>query len=217
MIDYENGEVIDLLPALMKYDSDIKAISYALRKGKEKMILYTEQTKLLANIDALPEEIIDLLSLEPNSHYYDQNFELEQKRKIIRSTLGWYMRAGTVEAVEEMMQVVFGSGGAVEWYDFTDAIGEPGQFDVYTDTILTQELIEQMLLILKRVKKASAHLRHLNIKREHNTKVEFGSTFVTCIKNAFYTSDEQENYFDVDFMFASTLNQKISNVMRGVE
>ena len=32
MINYDAGELIDLLPANMKYDPDVRAISYALKR-----------------------------------------------------------------------------------------------------------------------------------------------------------------------------------------
>ena len=88
MINYDAGEITDLLPAFMKYDSDVQAISYALKRGKEKMLAFSERMKLLVNVDALPEELVDLLAIELNSHYYDQALPLDQKRSIVKSTIG---------------------------------------------------------------------------------------------------------------------------------
>lgn len=185
MINYKDGEILDLLPAAIKYDTDVQAISYALRKGTEKLLFYVERMKLMANVDQLPEEIVNLLALELNSHYYDQGLPLEQKRKIIKATMGWYMQAGTVAAVEDMLQIVFGNGRVEEWYDFADGEGKPGTFDAFTDVVLTEESIEQLRNVLKRVKKESAHLRRLNIENQFYSKFDFGSVSGARIKNTF--------------------------------
>ena len=185
MINYDAGEITDLLPAFMKYDSDVQAISYALKRGKEKMLAFSERMKLLVNVDALPEELVDLLAIELNSHYYDQALPLDQKRSIVKSTIGWYMQAGTVAAVEDMLQIVFGNGRTKEWYNFSDGERKPGTFDAYADTILTQESIERLGIVLQRVKKASAHLRRLQIERSFHSSLDFGSVRVVKIRNVF--------------------------------
>ncbi len=191
MINYDVGELIDLLPANLKYDSDVRAISYALKCGKDKMLHYCERIKLLSNIDALSADIVDLIALEFNSHYYDQMLPLEQKRSIVKATLGWYMQAGTVAAVEEMMQIIFGNGGTVEWYEFSDGPGKPGTFDIFTDATLTPDLMDRLGEILKRVKKASAHLRKLEIVRDYYDSLDFGAAVVSRLRNEFHSAHEE--------------------------
>lgn len=215
MINYDKGELMDLLPAGLKYDPDVRALSYALKQGKDKLLQYCERIKLLSNIDALPEELLDLIALELNSHYYDQMLSLEQKRSIVKATLGWYMQAGTVAAVEEMMQIIFGNGGTVEWYDFADGSGKPGTFDIFTDATLTPDLMERMMTILKRVKKASAHLRRLEIKREYQENMEFGSAVVSRMQNEFYSAHEEVRDNNLELRILMHVNCRIKNVMKG--
>lgn len=213
MINYDAGEITDLLPAFMKYDSDVQAISYALKRGKEKMLAFSERMKLLVNIDGLPEELVDLLAIELNSHYYDQALPLDQKRSIVKSTIGWYMQAGTVAAVEDMLQIVFGNGRTEEWYNFSDGEGKPGTFDAFADTVLTQESMEQLGIVLKRVKKASAHLRRLQIEKQFCGQLEFGCIYVSQVKNRFYCMHEEVREYNMQMVFTSTFAQKITNRM----
>ena len=217
MINYNEGEILNLLPAAIKNDSDVIAISYALEKGKEKLLAYCERIKLLSNVDALPEELVDLLALELNSHYYDQDLSLEQKRNIVKATLGWYMQAGTVAAVEEMMDIIFGNGGTVEWYNYAEGPGKPGTFDIFTDMILSPELMEQLITVLRRVKKASAHLRRLEIKRNHYHDLEFGFALAAKIRNTFYSADETVNEVNFELFFSVAAARRIKNVMKGGE
>lgn len=215
MINYDTGELIDLLPANLKYDSDVQAISYALKRGKDKLLHYCERIRLSSNIDALPEDIVDLIALELNSHYYDQTLPLEQKRSIVKATLGWYMQAGTVVAVEEMMAIIFGSGGSVDWYEFPDGPGKPGTFDIFTDATLTPDLMKQLGEILERVKKASAHLRKLEIIRDYYDSLGFGSAVASRLRNEFYSIHEevQENYMELQTVIC--VSSRIKNVIKG--
>lgn len=215
VINYDAGELIDLLPANLKYDSDVRAISYALKCGKDKLLHYCERIRLYSNIDALPEDIVDLIALEFNSHYYDQTLPLEQKRRIVKATLGWYMQAGTVAAVEEMMVIIFGNGGTVDWYEFPDGPGKPGTFDIFTDETLAPGLMERLGEILKRVKKASAHLRKLEIIRDYYDSLEFGSAMGFRLRNEFYSAHEevQENCMGVQA--AICVSSRIKNVIKG--
>ena len=215
MINYDAGEITDLLPAFMKYDSDVQAISYALKRGKEKMLAFSERMKLLVNIDGLPEELVDLLAIELNSHYYDQALPLDQKRSIVKSTIGWYMQAGTVAAVEDMLQIVFGNGRTEEWYNFSDGEGKPGTFDVFTDTALTPELMQRLGTVLKRIKKESAHLRKFRIERDVCGTLEFGSVYRPRLRNTFYSANEEVGSYSSDLLFASAFIQRIKNYMEG--
>ena len=211
MINYDIGEITDLLPASIKYNEDVIAISYALKMAKERLLLYCERIKLWSNIDQLPEEVIDLMALELNAHYYSQEMGLEKKREIVKAALGWYINAGTVEAVEEMMRIIFGNGGTEEWYNFSDGPGKPGTFDIFTDATLTPDLLEQLTIILRRVKKASAHLRRIRIERKYYSSVRFGSAAVSKIKNTIQSANEEVNRMETQALFLTAAARRIRN------
>ena len=179
------------------------------------MLAFSERMKLLVNIDGLPEELVDLLAIELNSHYYDQALPLDQKRSIVKSTIGWYMQAGTVAAVEDMLQIVFGNGRTEEWYNFSDGEGKPGTFDVFTDVALTPELMQRLGIVLKRIKKESAHLRKFRIERDVCGALEFGSVYRSRLRNTFYSANEEVSSYSSDLLFASVFIQRIKNYMEG--
>ena len=86
---------------------------------------------------------------------YDETFPLEQKRELVKGTMRWYNRAGTVAAVQEMIDKVFSSGYVLEWFETG---GEPGTFQISTSTLITPELIAQFNEAVKSVKNISSHL-----------------------------------------------------------
>lgn len=168
MIKYSESELIDILPPPMKDNDDVRAISYAVKMATAKLIAFSKRTALYADIDQVPEKILDLMALEMRTQYYDQTMDIDTKRNLVRSTLSWYERAGTPSAVEELVRSIFGVGEVVEWFDFDPSEGEivPGQFDIETNAVMTPQAAEELSKIIRKVKRASSHLRRVLTRRE---------------------------------------------------
>lgn len=167
MIKYSESELTDLLPSSIKEDTDIQAISYALRMAVQKLITFSKRTRLSGDIDQISEDILDLMAVELQTQYYDRSLDLETKRNLVKNTMQWHAKAGTPSAVEELAKVVFGVGEVVEWFDFDPGEGEivPGQFDIETNAVMTAQMAEDFTKIIRKVKNASSHLRRVLIRR----------------------------------------------------
>jgi phage tail P2-like protein len=166
MIKLSDAELISVLPPFLKENADMQAISYAFKKGMEKMLAYAGLSALYADIEGLPDEIVDLLALEFQSQYYDESMDLDVKRGIVKNSIAWYAKGGTVSAVDEMVQTVFGEGEVVEWYEYN---GEPGTFYINTSTELSPDIIESFNEIIDKVKNIRSHLTNVKINREINS------------------------------------------------
>lgn len=163
MIRLSEAELTSVLPNYIKSDVDVQAISYAYRLGMQKLLSYSVLSELYGNIDKLPDAILDLLALELRSQYYDESMAVEIKRNIIRNSLAWYAKGGTVSAVQEMVQTVFGEGRVVEWFDFG---GDPGTFHVETDSELSPDGLSKFQKVIEQVKNSRSHLTNVRIKRK---------------------------------------------------
>lgn len=169
MIKLTDGELLDLLPSSMKSDIDMVCLSYAIRCVTQELLTAASETQTQCFIDHLPERILDVLAVETNAMYYDQDLPIESKRRIIRASFSaWYARAGTPAAVEELVSAVFGEGRVVEWYDFTEGDDSPGLFDIVTDAPITEDILEYFDQMIRRVKNERSHLRRVLVER--NTK-----------------------------------------------
>ena len=166
MIKLNGGTLMDLLRDSVFVDNTkAKCISYALESETKRILGSADQTLTSAGIDKLPEKILDVLAVELRSPYYDETFDIDTKRLIIKSTLKWYMKAGTPEAVKDFINALFGSGDIVEWFDYTEAPYTPGTFDVIVNTELTEDAAEQFTKTIERVKNERSHIRHLIVLR----------------------------------------------------
>ena len=166
MIKYEDGEFLDLLPSLFKEKEDVVAISYAFRMAVASLLQSQTFTYLFADINDMPEELLDLMALEMKAPYYDEDLEIEVKRELVKNAMLWRSQAGTKKSVEDLIRTLFGAGEVIEWYDFEGEPGTPGEFDIITSAPLTPELFSKFTQIIDQVKNESSHLRRIQTARE---------------------------------------------------
>lgn len=133
-----------------------RAVAEALESGKDMISLL----RLYGNLDELPERILDILAAELRTQYYDTALPIETKRTLIRNTLLWYKKAGTLSALRELVESVFGECQIREWFDYE---GEPGHFRLESvDVAAAINNLPRFMDALQRVKRLSAHLDEIS-------------------------------------------------------
>lgn len=164
MIRLQDAELISVLPYYIKSDTDVQAISYAFKMAMQNAFRYSRWIMLYANVDELPHDILDLLALELRAQYYEESMDIEIKRNIIKKSISWYVTGGTVAAIEEMVQAVFGEGNVVEWYQFG---GTPGTFYIETNEELSPDIVIRFNEIIDKVKNKRSQLEKVVVKRKN--------------------------------------------------
>lgn len=164
MIKLQEAELVSVLPHYIKKDVDVQAISYAYRTAMGKMFLFARKSMLYANIDELPDDVLDLLALELRAQYYEESMDIKTKQNIIKNAILWYVTGGTVAATEQMVQIVFGKGKVVEWYQFD---GIPGTFYIETNEELSPDIVSRFNEIVDKVKNKRSRLIKVVVMREN--------------------------------------------------
>ena len=159
MISLYDSQITDVLPISIKDLPEVQAISYAISNMNKRLINFSKKVALYNAIDILDDCILDILAVELRTQYYDENLDIVIKRKLIKNTLVWYMKAGTPSAVEELVEAVFGTGEVEEWFDFN---GDPYTFRVTTNAKLDPEGIEKFFKMINKVKNTRSHMDGLN-------------------------------------------------------
>lgn len=164
MISFYDGQITDLLPTNLSSQPRVRALSYALQRGCRLLYRYCQKLYIYTDIDAQPEEVLDLLAAELRAQYYRGDMDLDTKRNIVKNALIWHMTAGTPEAVEGLIAAVFGKGKVEEWFEYG---GEPYHFRVTADTgfALTPEKDKLFREMLQKVKNTRSHLESVEIRR----------------------------------------------------
>lgn len=156
MINLYNSNITDILPEVLADNANTKALGYAISNAMKRLIEYCQGISVYAAIDTAPEQVLDLLALELNTQYYDDSQSIEVKRSLIKKTLVWYFKIGTVASVEEAVTAVFGDGKIEEWFDYD---GEPYHFKVHTTTInSTDEMIQELTELISTMQNVRSKL-----------------------------------------------------------
>lgn len=161
-IKLRDSNIDQVLPLWIAEEPEIKALGYAIMKSNQRALDLLEQSMVYAGIDRLPERILDVLAIELRALYYENNFDIEKKRKIIKNTLYLHSKAGTPEAVTQMIEYVFGGGVMEEWFEYD---GKPYHFKVDTSALLTEDINEKFAKLIRRVKNVRSQLDQIVIKR----------------------------------------------------
>jgi phage tail P2-like protein len=158
----------ELVPA--DNDVDAQCMSYAVYMSMQVIRKYSERICIFSNIDNLPESVLDYLAIEWRVPYYENDFDMDTKRNLLKKGFLWDRTAGTVGGMEELLETLFRSGTVVEWFNFDDGEQVPGQFDVQiNDNVITSKSLDELNRILKKIKNVRSHLRKIiaNYDAEH--------------------------------------------------
>lgn len=176
MIDIFTGELKDLWPD--NKEPEFLAFSYAIKGYIDIILEHDRRSMIYADIDNLPEEILDHLAVEWRAMYYTQDLDIDTKRTIIKNTLIWYMGFGTAGTMEELMKVIFGVGSVVENWEFDDEPIGPYLFDVLTDApdqLVTWDIINYVATMVNKIKNARSHLRRIGFNRKIDSGVKMAT------------------------------------------
>ncbi|WP_314163386.1 phage tail protein I [Lachnoanaerobaculum gingivalis] len=179
MIKYNDAELISVLPHLLSSDPDIAAISYAYKKAMAKLIVISAQTVLYADIENMDEELLDLMALECRTQYYKGDLPIETKRKLVKNSLIWHQKAGTIGAVNELIDTVLGEGEVVEWFNFG---GDPGTFKILTSAKLSDSSLKYFQEIISNIKNMGSSLISVEQSCKIDVDLYVGASIVQSMK-----------------------------------
>lgn len=159
MIKLYDYKTQSALPAEMQTPERI-ALAYAFDKQKQKFIDRIKRVYIWADLDHVDDDKLDFLAVESRVLFYNSDLAPDIKRSLIRNSIYWYMKLGTRQVMEELVDTVFGNDNTSveEWYTYA---GEPFHFRIAVGTIVTQASIKEFLQYLNRVKNARSRLDYM--------------------------------------------------------
>ena len=136
------------------------ALAYAYDRQKKKFIDRMKRVYIWADLDRVDDGKLDFLAVENRVLFYNTALAPDVKRSLIRNSIYWYMKLGTRQAMEEMIDTVFGNENTSveEWYTYA---GEPFHFRIAVGTEVTQTSIKDFLRYLKQVKNARSRFDYM--------------------------------------------------------
>lgn len=158
MINLENFSLADILPGFLLRSDEDKAMAEAITEIFK--IVY-EESKILDPKRKIPEHLLDTIAVEEHVDFYDPSLRVDQKRKLIDESDHFHATKGTPAAVEQLIEIVFGEGKVLEWFEYG---ADPGYFKVVTaNRAVTNELADQFVRALHSIDRKSAWLEKVEI------------------------------------------------------
>jgi phage tail P2-like protein len=120
-IPIKESSLIDACPPSIGDDINVQAVCTALDRQFRELIDDINQTIILPAIDKITDhDLLDLLGWQFHVDYWDANQSVEIKQYLIKSSLDWHTRKGTVDLIQEVCDLAFGPGVATiqEWFDY---------------------------------------------------------------------------------------------------
>ncbi len=172
-VNYRALKLAQLLPPNISADPQIQAAANAVDDRFSRLIAQADKLDRFGRVGDWNSEETDELAWEFHVDFYDSSAPLEQRRKLVASSMALHREKGTQAAVERLVTLLFGYGRVENWYEYG---GQPGYFQVVTNNpSVTDELATQFLRAVDSVKRESAHLERVVIEKLTNSTYYIGT------------------------------------------
>lgn len=99
MIELKGSRFTQILPENLSSQTRTRALAYAVGRQVDKLLAMADRMVIWADLDRVPEELLDCLAVELRTPAYSQDYPVETKRTLVRESLLFYARMGTPAAV----------------------------------------------------------------------------------------------------------------------
>lgn len=172
------AQITDGLPRILREQPWVKALSLAAAELHRKTMAYIDRSQIYMDIDTVDEDVLDVLAVNWKIEWYDTEYDIEQKRRIVKTALNIRRTMGTVAAVKAQADAIYPGSTLEEWFDFG---GQPGTFRMTVDVATTgpgntidifgTAEIERRLTMAKRY---SSHMESMSYQIKHRIEVGAG-------------------------------------------
>ena len=146
LIKLEDAKITDGLPEWLGDDVRVQALAYAINRQTRKLLAYSNRAKVYADVMKCSHAVLDMLAFELQIPRYKDSYSIEIKRRMVLNGLSYWLRMGTVGAMEDLCSDIFSNAEVTEWFDYD---GEPGHFRVTTDNArITDEDVKDFYKVI---------------------------------------------------------------------
>ena len=150
--------LFEAYPLRLKDDVAARVLGKALATLLAGRACMLERLLLYPAVDKMDVPLLDILAYDFKVDWWNPDYTLEEKRRVLRGS--WYVHRhmGTRAAVETALKAVYRDAAILEWFEYG---GQPGYFRLWTD-VTNEDFIPALRReILRRMnyyKRLGAHL-----------------------------------------------------------
>lgn len=118
MLKLIETHLLDILPPNLASDPIISNAAKAIDAELTAVTQLSRTVLILARIDELPEDVIDLLAKQFKVDFYDANTPVERKRELVRTSIAWHRIKGTPDAVQQVVDTLIDGATVQEYWEY---------------------------------------------------------------------------------------------------
>jgi phage tail P2-like protein len=173
-----HAQIADGVPRVLREQPWVKALSLAVWELHKQTMEYIDGSQIYTAIDTVGEEVLDALAVNWKIDWYDTDYDIEQKRRIVKTALNIRRTMGTVAAVKAQADAIYPGSTLEEWFQYG---GEPGYFRLRVNIMTVEEQEKFAAMSLREIerrlaaaKRFSAHLEEVEYYDAGGTATAYG-------------------------------------------
>lgn len=173
-----DAELRDGVPRVLQKQPWVEALSRAVLDLHRQTMGFIDGSQIYTAIDTVSEAVLDALAVSWKIDWYDPEYDLEQKRRIVQTALTIRRTMGTAAAVKAQADAIYPGSTVEEWYEYG---GKPGYFRLRVNimTVEEQEKFAAMSMAeierrLAAAKRFSSHLEEVEYYDAGGTATAWG-------------------------------------------
>lgn len=181
-----DAEIRDGTPRILGDQPWVKALSLAVLELHRRTMGYIDGSQIYTDIDTVREEVLDVLAVNWKIDWYDTEYDLEQKRRIVKTALTIRRTMGTAAAVKAQADAIYPGSTVEEWFEYGS---KPGYFRLRVNimTVEEQEKFAAMSMAeverrLAAAKRFSSHLEEVEYYDAGGTATAWGFAAYTGVE-----------------------------------
>ena len=119
----KNAQIADGLPRILGEQPWVKALSMAMLELHQKTMLYRGKSDIHRHRHRA-EEVLDALAVNWKIDWYDTGYDIEQKRRIVKTALNIRRTMGTAGAARTQADAIYPGTKLEEWFEYGGTHGK---------------------------------------------------------------------------------------------
>ena len=114
----KDAQIADGLPRVLGEQPWVRALSLAMLELHRKTMDYINGSQIYTAIDTVSEEVLDALAVNWKIDWYDTDYDIEQKRRIVKTALNIRRTMGTAGAARTQADAIYPGTKLEEWFEY---------------------------------------------------------------------------------------------------
>ena len=112
------SSLMQIYPSVLDKDKQFNALGQTVAEALGAAFLNTKQTKIYTRISELDEGVLDILAKDFNISWYDYDYRLETKRRVVAAAFSVHRHLGTVGAMRTAISAIWPNSSLEEWFEY---------------------------------------------------------------------------------------------------